>query len=79
MQFQADILDRPVEVAKVVETTARGAALLAGRGIGLWRSEKEINSLWQASARYEPSITESERMNLRSGWSAAIERSSSIT
>ena len=79
MQFQADILDRPVEVAKVVETTARGAALLAGRGIGLWRSEKEINSLWQAAARYEPSITESERMNLRSGGSAAIERSSSIT
>ena len=78
MQFQSDILDRPVEVANVVETTARGAALLAGRGIGLWRSEKEINSLWQASHCYEPLISESERTNLRSGWLAAVERSSSI-
>ena len=79
MQFQSDILDRPVEVANVVETTARGAALLAGRGIGLWRSEKEINSLWQASDRYEPLISESERMDLRSGWLSAVKRSSSIT
>ena len=78
MLFQSDILDRPVEVANVVETTARGAALLAGRGIGLWRSEKEINSLWQASHCYEPLISESERTNLRSGWLAAVERSSSI-
>ena len=78
MQFQSDILDRPVEVANVVETTARGAALLAGRGIGLWRSEKEINSLWQASHCYEPLMSESERTNLRSGWLAAVERSSSI-
>jgi glycerol kinase len=77
MQFQADILDRPVEVASVAETTALGAAFLAGRGIGLWRSENEINSLWQASARYEPAISESERTNLYAGWLDAVRRSSS--
>ena len=73
---QADILDRPVEVANVAETTALGAAFLAGRGIGLWRSENEINSLWQASARYEPAMSESERTNLYAGWLDAIRRSS---
>jgi glycerol kinase len=76
MQFQADILDRPVEVAGVAETTALGAAFLAGRGVGLWRSESEISSLWQTSARYEPSISESERTNLYAGWLDAIRRSS---
>ena len=76
MQFQADILDRPVEVAGVTETTALGAAFLAGRGVGLWRSESEISSLWQASARYEPSISESERTSLYAGWLDAIRRSS---
>ena len=77
MQFQADILDRPVEVANVAETTALGAAFLAGRGVGLWRSENEISSLWKASARYEPSISESERTNLYAGWLDAVRRSSS--
>jgi glycerol kinase len=76
MQFQADILDRPVEVAGLAETTALGAAFLAGRGVGLWRSESEISSLWQTSARYEPSIRESERTSLYAGWLDAIRRSS---
>ncbi|MDP7134486.1 MAG: FGGY-family carbohydrate kinase, partial [Planctomycetota bacterium] len=77
MQFQADILDRPVEVAGMPETTALGAAFLAGRGIGLWRSDDEINSLWSASARYEPSMSDSERQNLQAGWLDAVHRSSS--
>ena len=77
MQFQADILDRPVEVARMPETTALGAAFLAGRGIGLWRSNGEINSLWSASARYEPSMSDSERQNLQAGWLEAVHRSSS--
>ena len=73
--FHASMLV-PVEVAGVAETTALGAAFLAGRGIGLWRSENEISSLWQPSARYEPSISESERANLYAGWLDAIRRSS---
>jgi len=76
MQFQADILDRPVEVANVTETTALGAAFLAGRGIGLWRADSDVASLWKASGRYEPSISESERINLYAGWLDAIRRSS---
>ena len=74
MQFQADILDRPVEVASITETTALGAAFLAGRGIGLWKSDSEINSLWSASAIYEPSMSESERNSLYSGWLEAVRK-----
>jgi len=74
MQFQADILDRPVEVAGVTETTALGAAFLAGRGVGLWRSDAEIESLWKASYIYEPSMSESERNSLYSGWLEALKR-----
>ena len=72
MQFQADILDRVVEVAGVTETTALGVAFLAGRSVGLWQSEKEIASLWKASAVYEPVMSESERMSLYSGWLEAV-------
>lgn len=74
MQFQADILDRPVEVASVAETTALGAAFLAGRGVGLWRSDSEIGSLWKSSAVYEPSMSESERSSLYLGWLEAVRR-----
>jgi glycerol kinase len=74
MQFQADILDRRVEVASVTETTALGAAFLAGRGIGLWRSDSEIESLWKASSVFEPSMSESERNSLYSGWLEALRR-----
>jgi len=76
MQFQADILDRPVEVASITETTALGAAFLAGRGVGLWRSDAEVDSLWTASAIYEPSMSESERNSLYSGWLEAIRKTS---
>jgi glycerol kinase len=74
MQFQADMLDRPVEVARVTETTALGAAFLAGRGVGLWKSDAEIESMWKASAIYEPSMRESERNSLYSGWLEALRR-----
>jgi glycerol kinase len=74
MQFQADILDRPVEVASITETTALGAAFLAGRGVGLWRSDAEIESMWKPSAIYEPSMSESERNSLYSGWLEALRR-----
>jgi len=76
MQFQADILDRPVEVAGVAEATALGAAFLAGRGIGMWKSESEIESLWRPSAVYEPSMSESQRISLYAGWLDAVRRAS---
>ena len=72
MQFQADILDRPVEVAKVRETTAQGAALLAGRGMGIWHDERETANLWQSAARYEPMMTQGRRDSLYAAWREAL-------
>jgi len=72
MQFQADILNRPVEVAAVQETTALGAAFLAGRALGLWASESELASLWRPGRVYEPKISSGERLDLLAGWKRAV-------
>ena len=74
MQFQADLLDRPIEVSAVDETTALGATFLAGRAAGIWRSDRELGSLWQCARRYEPEMSESERIRLMSGWNEALRR-----
>ena len=79
MQFQADILDRPVEVSEIAETTALGAAFLAGRGMGLWRSDAEVGRLSRAGARYEPAMADSQRARLITGWYDAVERTASVT
>ena len=71
MQFQADMLDRPIEVSAVDETTALGATFLAGRAAGIWRTDRELASLWQCDRRYEPDMSESERGRLLSGWNEA--------
>jgi len=76
MQFQADILGRPVEVPEVDETTALGAAFLAGRGAGVWESETEIASLWRCAARYEPQMSADRRNTLYIGWKDALRRAS---
>ncbi len=78
MQFQADILDRPVEVSEIAETTALGAAFLAGRGIGMWRSDVELTRMWRAGARYEPAMAEGQRARLIAGWYDAVERTASV-
>jgi len=78
MQFQADILDRPVEVSKIAETTALGAAFLAGRGIGLWRSDGELTHLWRSGARYDPAMAEGQRARLIAGWYEAVDRTASV-
>ena len=74
MQFQADILDRPVEVAEVNETTAQGAAFLAGRGMGIWQSDHQVAGLWRSSARFEPAMPQSRRDTLYAGWREALRR-----
>jgi glycerol kinase len=74
MKFQADILGVPVVVPQVSETTALGAAYLAGVGTGLW-SEADTRSMWREAARYEPTMSEDERQVLHSGWLRAVERS----
>ena len=74
MQFQADLLDRPIEVSAVDETTALGAAFLAGRAAGVWRSDRELSELWSCERRYEPEMSESQRVNLMAGWNEALRR-----
>src|SRR5256885_7032869 len=74
MQFQADMLGVPVIVPEVSETTALGAAYLAGVAVGLWE-EEQTREMWREAARYEPEMSEDERESLLSDWSRAVERS----
>ena len=74
MQFQADVLGCPVVVPEVSETTALGAAYLAGVGTGDWTLD-DVRSLWREAARYEPRMVEDERESLLADWRRALERS----
>lgn len=75
MQFQADILDVPVKRPQVTETTALGAAYLAGLGVGLWSSRDEIAAKWKQEAEFTPSMSEEDRDRLCRGWAEAVKRS----
>jgi glycerol kinase len=75
MQFQADILNVPVVRPVVIETTALGAAFLAGLAVGFWSSMDEIASKWQLDRRFVPSMSESERSQRLNLWHRAVERS----
>jgi glycerol kinase len=72
MQFQADILGVPVVSAQKVETTALGAAYLAGLGVGYFKSTDEITSQWSAGQIFKPQMSQDQREALRSGWSKAL-------
>jgi glycerol kinase len=74
MQFQADVLGIPVVVPEVAETTALGAAYLAGVATGEW-SEEDTRAMWREAARYEPRMGEGEREALLADWSRAVKRS----
>ena len=74
MQFQSDILGVPVEVPKVAETTALGAAYLAGLATGFWSSRDELAKKWQLSRRYAPSMDDATRTRLHGRWLRAVER-----
>lgn len=73
MQFQADILNVNIERSKVSETTALGAAYLAGLATGFWSSRDEIKALWEKDALFEPNMSEEKRENLYDGWKNAVE------
>jgi glycerol kinase len=75
MQFQADIMGRPVEVAAIQETTALGAACLAGLGCGMWSDLDSLRLRWRAARRYEPRMNEDQRETLYAGWLRAVGRS----
>lgn len=74
MQFQADILNTSVIRPKVTETTALGAAYLAGLAVGYWESIDHIKRQWAVEKAFEPKIGEAEAANLKEGWKDAINR-----
>ncbi|HSR95154.1 MAG TPA: glycerol kinase GlpK [Solirubrobacterales bacterium] len=74
MQFQADVLGVPVIVPEIAETTALGAAYLAGIATGRW-SAAQVAEMWREAARYEPRMSAGEREGLLADWHRAIERS----
>ena len=72
MQLQADLLGVPVVRPVVTETTALGAAYLAGIGVGLWAGQEEVAAQWQLERRFEPGISEAERTERSGRWRAAV-------
>ena len=76
MQFQADILDIPVVRPANTETTAAGAAMLAGLAVDFWKGLDELTAMWQRERTFEPNMQESERAKFIEGWTRAVERAS---
>ncbi len=75
MQFQADLLGVPVVRPKVLETTALGAAYLAGLTVNLWKSREEIAAQWQVEKRFEPRMEDKQREERMQRWREAVRRS----
>jgi glycerol kinase len=73
-QFQADILGIPVERTETTESTALGAAYLAGLATGFWRGEQELSAHLKVGRRFEPSMDVARREELFAGWERAVER-----
>jgi glycerol kinase len=74
MQLQADLVGVPVVRPRVTETTALGAAYLAGLAVDFWDGPDEIVSLWQIDRRFEPQMPIADRERLRGEWKRAVER-----
>jgi glycerol kinase len=72
MEFQSDILNVPVERTKVSETTALGAAYLAGLAVGFWESQEEISKQWATDRKFIPKMSEEQRDSLYNGWKKAV-------
>ncbi len=74
LQFQADVLGVPVVRPKITETTALGAAYLAGLAVGFWPGRDALVRQWQVDRRFEPSMDDARRRELLAGWQRALER-----
>ncbi|KML35399.1 glycerol kinase GlpK [Rossellomorea marisflavi] len=72
MQFQSDILDVPVERPVVNETTALGAAYLAGLAVGFWKDQDEISQQWNMEKQYDPDMEQEKQEELYNGWKKAV-------
>jgi glycerol kinase len=74
MQFQADLLRVPVVRPKVTETTALGAAYLAGLAVGYWKNPSDVEANWQIDRTFEPKLPEGEAAHRRKRWNEALSR-----
>jgi glycerol kinase len=74
MQLQADLAGVPVVRPKIHETTALGAALLAGRAVGVWQDDEALDRAWEADAAWEPQISRDEALARRARWHEAVSR-----
>ncbi|MFP4378606.1 MAG: glycerol kinase GlpK [Spirochaetales bacterium] len=74
MQFQSDILGVPVLRPRIVETTARGSAFLAGLAVGFWKNQKELEGAFELERQFEPTVNEDERAKLYAGWKKAVKK-----
>jgi glycerol kinase len=74
MQFQADLLGVPVVRPRVHETTALGAAYLAGLAVGYWKDASDVKANWQVDRTFEPSMARAQASEMRSRWEKAVER-----
>jgi glycerol kinase len=75
MQIQADVLGVPVQRPAVTETTALGAAYLAGLGVGYWKDVNSLAQQWTVERTFEPRMADADRDHLIAGWQRALERS----
>ena len=75
MQFQADVLQTHVIRPKILETTALGAAYLAGLGVGFWTSVSEVTQLWKKDAEFNQKAASDEMSKLLLNWQKALDRS----
>jgi glycerol kinase len=75
MQFQADLLGVPVVRPAIIETTALGAAYLAGLAVGFWKDTGEISTQWKVDKVFEPKMTRDRASELRGRWNEALSRS----
>jgi glycerol kinase len=74
MQFQADVLGVPVVRPQILETTALGAAYLAGLAVGYWKSDADVTANWRVDRRFEPAMARERVAGMRRGWEKAVER-----
>src|SRR2546427_10938695 len=74
MQFQSHLLGVPVVRPKVTETTALGAAYLAGLAVGYWKDQKQIAAQWQGDRRFTHTMKAAQRRELEAGWRKALQR-----
>jgi glycerol kinase len=77
MQFQSDLIGAPVVRPEIIETTALGAAYLAGLAVGYWKSGDEVANQWRAARRFEPVMPATRVRDLRERWTQALERAKS--